>query len=1027
MREPAFIIGSRARFNRSGQYAVQTQSLGAQPRVETAGFEQLRCIVSLAALLHDVGKASAAFQWKLRGKRPLADPVRHELISTLFFQALMGQAGGLEHLLADLSAGVSKGQLQKAYAEAAREADRLVDDSSLTRIAWRVEDPVASSITLLIATHHRLLEAEISRSEVRFTAAQHVRTASRSEFGTHGCEHAPYGSLFDSEKLRSALQREARQLASALQHDWALDSLTVYAYGRLALMLGDQHASARKVAEAEDHELAANSLEIDGQVKLGERLGNHLISVSREANGFVRMLRRAQDAFPAVPADGVPDALTAPSARGRFGWQGHAVTRLLECDAKAGGFFGIVLVRTGGGKTRGCPAALLAAAPRCRFFLGLGLRSLTLQSGAEYVRDVGFAPDDVATIVGDFASRRLHEIGQDQPEEHGTSAEPQVFDDIVVGAQDSLSMAGPESDEPSAAELAALGGRPLDDPQRQLPHQLERALADTGQTGNDKLLRTPVVAATVDQVMACADARRGGHLYRTLRVATSDLILDEIDCYEPEDVAAILRLVALAGAFGRRVIIASATIPPAVAEALHEAYTQGYSAYARMHAVPDKVTTAWIYDNPDLSEFRVVDRSTFAAMHRTIADRITGGLAAEPSRRRMEVIEPDERSEEAAYGAMLDSARQMHERHHFELDGICVSLGVVRFSNVRSARAFTRYVTRTGVSDSVIGIACYHARLVGVIRFETERLLNELLVRKGSDPDGKIRQHPRMRRLVDAARASGKQHVMAIVATTPVEETGRDHDFDYAVAEPSSIRSLIQLAGRVLRHRDVTPAKPNFAVLSAPMAYWRGDTAPFWVYPGVETPVRASRIQAPVLDAVKLPDLVDIAAFERGIDATLCLAEPDEPINELSCKEHKLLRDFLLNPSSGGIRFVTDPSAPFATWLPINRRFRRSEASTTYYMLPDNTRSTWWAVDDTGCHPVDGSFAADVEPWRGAPERDVFPLIDICIQSSIARLRGLFRNCRDERFSQALLSFDLPGQRHTRIEHDWLLGADRTR
>ncbi|WP_438357140.1 hypothetical protein, partial [Burkholderia cenocepacia] len=32
-------------------------------------------------------------------------------------------------------------------------------------------------------------------------------------------------------------------------------------------------------------------------------------------------------------------------------------------------------------------------------------------------------------------------------------------------------------------------------------------------------------------------------------------------------------------------------------------------------------------------------------------------------------------------------------------------------------------------------------------------------------------------------------------------EVGRDHDYDWAIVDPSSMRSIIQLAGRVWRHR----------------------------------------------------------------------------------------------------------------------------------------------------------------------------------------------------------------------------------
>ena len=44
-------------------------------------------------------------------------------------------------------------------------------------------------------------------------------------------------------------------------------------------------------------------------------------------------------------------------------------------------------------------------------------------------------------------------------------------------------------------------------------------------------------------------------------------------------------------------------------------------------------------------------------------------------------------------------------------------------------------------------------------------------------------------------------------------EVGRDHDYDWAVVEPSSVRSLVQLAGRVRRHRKAAVNEPNIVVL----------------------------------------------------------------------------------------------------------------------------------------------------------------------------------------------------------------------
>ena len=56
-----------------------------------------------------------------------------------------------------------------------------------------------------------------------------------------------------------------------------------------------------------------------------------------------------------------------------------------------------------------------------------------------------------------------------------------------------------------------------------------------------------------------------------------------------------------------------------------------------------------------------------------------------------------------------------------------------------------------------------------------------------------------------------QQDHIFIVFGTAVTEVGRDHDYDWAIAEPSSMRSLIQLAGRLQRHREQISATPKLA------------------------------------------------------------------------------------------------------------------------------------------------------------------------------------------------------------------------
>ncbi len=75
-----------------------------------------------------------------------------------------------------------------------------------------------------------------------------------------------------------------------------------------------------------------------------------------------------------------------------------------------------------------------------------------------------------------------------------------------------------------------------------------------------------------------------------------------------------------------------------------------------------------------------------------------------------------------------------------------------------------------------------------------------------------------------------------IVLATPVAEVGRDHDYDWAIVEPSSVRSIIQLAGRVRRHRTEPWEHVNIHLLDTNVRHLEnGGTEPAFFRPGFET------------------------------------------------------------------------------------------------------------------------------------------------------------------------------------------------
>ena len=123
---------------------------------------------------------------------------------------------------------------------------------------------------------------------------------------------------------------------------------------------------------------------------------------------------------------------------------------------------------------------------------------------------------------------------------------------------------------------------------------------------------------------------------------------------------------------------------------------------------------------------------------------------------------------------------------------------------------------------------------------------------------------------------------------TPVEETGRDHDFDWAVIEPSSGRSIIQLAGRVLRHRkraeDISSA--NIAVMDYNIRGLKEQKRAF-IWPGYEDGKY-------VLETHRMENLIDGERLAQKIDAVPRIRKntPLEPRKRLMDLEQQIMVDF---------------------------------------------------------------------------------------------------------------------------------------
>ena len=245
-------------------------------------------------------------------------------------------------------------------------------------------------------------------------------------------------------------------------------------------------------------------------------------------------------------------------------------------------------------------------------------------------------------------------------------------------------------------------------------------------------------------------------------------------------------------------------------------------------------------------------------------------------------------------------------------------------ANVDPCIQLSRYLMTCELPDDIdVRIMTYHARQVMLLRSYQERYLDELLTRKqGRSPnsDSTVRQH---------LSGSTKPNVLFIVVASPVVEVGRDHDYDWAVIEPSSIRSIIQMAGRVRRHRSNSDldSGPNLALANLNYrAFVRGEKIAFR-RPGFEGGDKANG-GGIVLTSKNLVDLIDAEAFAKRVDASPRISCPPnlKPDCSLSHLEHfvlqKVFQDEDIGPS--GVRAWTTGSLYLTQACQVSSPFRAS-------------------------------------------------------------------------------------------------------
>ncbi|MTH95504.1 hypothetical protein [Roseibium sp. RKSG952] len=590
---------------------------------------------------------------------------------------------------------------------------------------------------------------------------------------------------------------------------------------------------------------------------------------------------------------------------------------------------------TGSGKTRAAPIIHAATAKACgedlRLSVTSGLRTLTLQAGTEYVRELGFSRDDVEVIIGDDLLRRMHDAGVRRNVTEDVGTDGQIGDDLLLadGSNTAHALALPST------ALKSLGGK------------ADGSLA--------RMVASPVLVSTIDTLMSAADARRGRHTAAMMRVATSDLLIDEIDDFADEDIVAISRLVYLSASFGRKVVIASATVTPTIADALFRCYLAGWQNHRHVSSAGSEapVVAGWFGERAGVSACSKMDSlEEFRGSHEDFVNKMIESLKDSDGQRSLGVARMRDCETAAEYFEQVtDIFEVAHDKNHVldEKTGKRLSLGLVRWSNVGTSVFHARTVMeRVFPAHVAVKVVPYNGSMLNIHRNYVERTLNPALKRKPVEGRDPILSNPYVRQALDES-SSSVTDVIIVVISTSIEEVGRDHDFDWAICEPSSLRSLIQIAGRIRRHRLEQWLSKNLFLLDRCFKE-RGGIAigsGSFSYPGPETlsHVKTENRQDLVLKERTIDRVFDVESLSNVVDSTEVIGM-DQPKSGIGRLERLVSEHYLTQGADRGVSvgaFISDPLSLACDFHPSQRKFRRQRCvEVTYVLWGDRQDRSWY-------------------------------------------------------------------------------------
>lgn len=748
-----------------------------------------------------------------------------------------------------------------------------------------------SALEFLVISHHKLLGKE----SLIIDSTGHIKNAIpvggvAQAVGQSGATLSIDDKLFaDASKLLSRVSDHQGQ------DYWFKISLIA----RACLILADHQVSSIDYLALHGtcgpDTLFANTKPVDephGRKRLDQPLNWHLRNVGEKAGELAQHLARTSfDGLSQMTTESILER----SRDKRFKWQDQAVDFLVkQRETFSGPSLVLSSAGTGAGKTRANAKIICALSENPRFCVALNLRSLTLQTGDSLRNDLKILPAEMAVVIGDRVSEKMHRGSVDAFSVSGES-------------ESEIDVAGPEYPMPAWLK----------------PYAKKAKAA--------QLLMPPVLVSTIDFIINAGEpGRQGHHALAMLRVMNSDLVLDELDSYDPSAMVAVLRLIQMSAMLGRNVVCSSATLPVPVASAVYQAFMSGVSMLQASDPTVGRPLVAFIDDllDPELIDVQQADGLAakavggFEATVKNRHERMIEALRLKPVYRLPVIAKMVANTPEGFFRTVKEAADQLHEQQKWSIGtGKELSFGLIRVANIGTAIELARFLSSAYGGEGV-KIACYHSNDLKIQRHLKEKRLDYLLSRKGG-----AFKHIAQDAEINAAFSERVKSVAFIVIATPVEEVGRDHDFDWAVVEPSSAQSIVQTCGRVNRHRLDPVSAPNIVLLDCNMKAVRFPDKACFLRPGLEADLKALRYSGQHLSG-----LIGEAPLTR-IDASFRLGDRPMAMDENRITANRLKE---------GVSIIRRDRGFESTWMSqgfyAKYPLRDFSSKALFRFVPDPTR-----------------------------------------------------------------------------------------